>query len=188
MITQEQMTSGLSEIGSVVSPSELHGHLCGRLVVGHQISGSMGQKIVAECLGVAIDELESIQEILSDLVDETTAVLDADLFSFRLLLPDDEIALFERLEALSAWCQGFLSGIGSSAGLQGSKVMTEEKETISDLVEISQISPDVDESEENEAYFLEVSEYVRLAVFNLFDQFRLEDGEPVSTGADTSVH
>lgn len=188
MITQEQLMSGLSEIGAVVSPSELHGHLCGRLVVGHQISGFFGQKVTAECLGMSLEELDPIHEMLTELIEETAAILDADLFSFRLLLPDDEIALFTRLEALSNWCQGFLSGIASSAGLQDSKVMDEEGDTISDLVEISQISLDVDDSEENEALFLEVSEYVRLAAFNLFDQFRLQDGEAVSTGADTSIH
>ena len=66
--------------------------------------------------------------------------------------------------------------------------MKVEQDTVNDLIAISQIEVNEDDSEENEALYAEVSEYVRLAVFNLFDQFRLEDGEQVSTGADQSVH
>ena len=187
MITHEQLQSQLQEVGAIVNASELHGHFCGRLVIGHQLTGSFGLKIAEDCLGVSLAG-SSAEEILGELTSEVAAVLENDLFSFRLMLPEDDEALVSRLSALSEWCQGFLAGVGSSAGLQESKVMKEEGETIRDLIEISQISLDVEESEESEALFEEVSEYVRLAAFNLFDQFRLQDGEAVSTGADNSIH
>jgi len=188
MIDHDEIKARLDEIGAVISASELHGHYCGRLVVGHGILGKMGLKIAADCMGLSPDDMEPLEDMVSDLTEEISAVLENDLFSFRLLLPGDQEALYIRMEALSEWCQGFLSGVASSAGSGDSEVMKNENETINDLVEISQISLDIDESEENEAMFLEVSEYVRLAAFNLFDQFRTQDGEPVSTGADTPIH
>lgn len=188
MITHEELRSQLDEVGAIISASELHGHLCGRLVVGQQISGALGQKIIAECMGRDVGELDGQADSFLDLAEQITLILENDLFEFRLLLPADNEAIYIRAEALSDWCQGFLAGVASSAGLSDSDVMVEENSTINDLIEISQVSLDVDESEENEALFTEVSEYVRLAVFNLFDQFRLQDGEQVSTGADAQIH
>ena len=188
MITYEDLRAQLEELGAIVSASELQGHLCGRLVVGQQISGTRGQKILSECLGFSAEELGPSADSFVELADEITLLLENDLFDFRLLLPPDNEAIYIRIEAVSEWCQGFLAGVGSSAGLKDSDLMIEENETINDLVEITQISLDVEESDENEALLVEVSEYVRLAVFNLFDQFRLRDGEPVSTGVDTPIH
>ena len=188
MTTHEELQDQLNEIGSMASASELHGHYCGRLIAGHQLRGDFGLKITSECIGLSTRELTPFKEFFADLTDQTVAVLENDLFSFQLLLPSDEIALPSRLEALSDWCQGFLAGIASTAGLQDSAVMREEADTVNDIIEISKISLDVDESEESETLFSEVSEYVRLAVFNLFDQFRIEDGEAVSTGVEPTTH
>lgn len=188
MTTHEELQSQLNEIGAVAGASELHGHYCGRLIAGHQLHGDFGLKVTSECIGLSKRELKPIEDFFLDLTEQAVAVLENDLFSFQLMLPGDDIALPARLEALSEWCQGFLAGIASSAGLQESAVMREETGTVNDIIEISQISLDVEESEESEALFAEVSEYVRLAVFNLFDQFRIEDGEAVSTGVEPTTH
>lgn len=189
MITHDHINSTLSDISSVVGPSELHGHLCGRVVIGHDISGAFGKKVLLECLGMSPSDIEHAEIQLQEFREETAGILGSDLFSFRLLLPDDDEPLPVRLHALSEWCQGFLTGIASTAGLNESPVLESEKETINHLAEISQIDTDVDEEdEESEALYSEVSEYVRLAAFNLFDQFRSEDGEPVSTGLESTLH
>jgi len=39
----------------------------------------------------------------------------ASQMDFQPLLPDDEHALDARVEALGAWCQGFLYGFGAAA-------------------------------------------------------------------------
>lgn len=189
MITHDQINSTLSEISSVVGPSELHGHLCGRVVIGHELAGAFGKKVVLECLGMSASDVDPVDIQLQEFREETVAILTSDLFSFQLLLPDDDEPLTQRLQALSEWCQGFLTGIASAAGLRENPVLEAEKETISHLAEISQLDTEVDEQdEESETLYLEVTEYVRLATFNLFDQFRSEDGEPVSTGAESTLH
>jgi len=188
VITQEELTNGLREAGAVADASELHGYLVGRLITGHTLHTEKGLQILADYLGISREDLAPLESDLSQMALTTNTTLDQDVFSFRLLLPDDDMAISARLEALSDWCQGFLVGIGSSAGLGTSKVMEEDSDVVSDLVAITQISCDEEDSEDNENMFFEVSDYVRLAVLQLFDQCRLTDGESVSTGADVSVH
>lgn len=188
MISHEDLRAQLEELGAVIEASELHGHLCGRLVVGQTIVGPFGKKILGECLGLSPEEVDASAGSFTELAEQITALLEKDLFSFQLFLPSDIEAMSTRLEALSEWCQGFLAGLASSAGLGDSDVMIGENATINDLIEITQVSLDIDESDESEELFVEVCEYVRLAVFNLFDQFRLQDGESVSTGVEQSIH
>ena len=184
MITQEELTSGLKEMGAVAEACELHGYIVGRLITGHTLQGEKGVQTIADYLGVALDDIAPLKSDLQHMTAALRTTLDQDVFSFQLLLPDDELSISARLEALSDWCQGFLVGIGSSAGLGDSKVMEEDSDVLADLVAITQISTDEEDSEDNEAMFFEVSDYVRLAVLQLFDQLRLSDGESVSTGVD----
>lgn len=176
MIAQEllyqQTVEQLREVGALVSPAELHGHLCGRHVVGHHLEGAFGMRMIADYVDLPITDLEPIADQLADLIEKWVLVMDQDLFSFRLYLPDDDIALMTRLEDLAGWCEGFLNGLGSTAGDEEAKLMQEEQETLADLVEISRIDAGVEETDENEGLYAEVSEFVRLAAFNLFDRFR----------------
>lgn len=168
----QQMEEQLKEVGALISPSELHGHLCGRHVVGHHLEGGFGMRMVADYVDLSLSELEPAIESLNQLIEEWVLVMERDLFNFRLFLPDDNIALISRLDELARWSEGFLSGLGSTAGDDEAKIMQEEQETLADLVEISKIDSDVEDNDENEALYAEVSEYVRLAAFNLFDRFR----------------
>jgi len=167
-----KMQEQLKEVGALISPSELHGHLCGRHVVGHHLEAAFGLRMIADYLDLPLADIEPIAEELKDLIDNHVLVMERDIFNFRLLLPDDDIALISRLDELGRWSEGFLTGLGSTAGDDEAKLMNEERETLADLVEISKIDSDVQESDENEALYAEVSEFVRLAAFNLFDRFR----------------
>ena len=42
-------------------------------------------------------------------------MLDDGELKFEPLLPSDDAPLAEQVEALAVWCQGFLSGVGSTA-------------------------------------------------------------------------
>jgi len=176
MVGQEQNYQSLShqfkQIGALLSPSELHGHLCGRYVVGHHIEGVFGLRLIADYLDLPVSGVESIDEELSDFVTTHVLVMDQELFDFRLFVSDDEQALVTRLDDLAKWCEGFLTGLGSTAGKEEAKIMQEEHDTLSDLIEISKIDSNVEDTEENEALYTDLYEYVRLASFNLFDRFR----------------
>jgi len=171
-ILYQQMVEQFDNAGVLVSPAELHGHLCGRHVVGHHLEGGLGLRMVSDYVDLPTGELEPISGGLDVIINQWVLVMDKDLFSFRLFLPEDSIALSERLTELATWCEGFLNGLGTTAGDDEAKLMQAEQEILADLVEISRLETEVDDTDENEALYVEVSEFVRLAAFNLFDQFR----------------
>ncbi len=79
-------------------------------------------------------------------------------FSFQLLLPDDDHSLEERARALGEWCGGFMLGIGYTAR-EGDEWPGDCGEILHDFSQICRIactSPD------DEADFMELSEYVRI--------------------------
>ena len=94
--------------------------------------------------------------------------------TFNLLLPDDETALSVRAESLSTWCQGFLTGLGLS-GVQ----MSESNETTRDLrealVHLTEIAKldieNIEMLDEDEEAYMEVTEYVRMVVFAIYDEY-----------------
>jgi hypothetical protein len=171
-ILYQQMVEQFDTAGVLESPAELHGHLCGRHVVGHHLEGNFGLGVVADYVDLPASDLESISDDLETFIRRWVLIMDEELFDFRLFLPEDSIALSGRLEELAAWCEGFLNGLGGTAGDDEAALMRAEEETLADLVEISRLETDVEDTDENEALYAEISEFVRLAAFNLFDQFR----------------
>lgn len=102
------------------------------------------------------------QETLSDLQDIS--------FLFKPLLPDDELPLSERLVAVSEWCKNYLSGLGEGMGAEF-EVSEDGKEALQDISAIGQISTEFEaesDEEEGERDYLELVEYIRIAVQLIF--------------------
>ncbi len=172
-----------NRLGILISPAEVHGHLCGRHIVGHHIESPFGIRIVEDYLEYPLGDQAEAADVLAQLIEQHTLIMDRDLFEFRLFLPGDDSAISSRVQALSSWVEGLLAGIGSTLGDAEAAVMAAEEHILADLVEISRADTSARESEENETSYAEIAEYVRLAAFNLYDRFRevVEDhpmGEP----------
>jgi uncharacterized protein YgfB (UPF0149 family) len=184
--TYDEFERVLREARALPEPAEAHGTLAGAL-----------------CSSRDYGLLEWLREILPDDSPEEAALQSSVLqkvydgmvrslggidANFAPLLPDDESALGERAEALSAWCQGFLYGLGSGTTADPSKVSTEAAEIIRDFTEITHVGVDAeDENEENETAFAEVVEFVRVGVQLLFVELAPARGEEAMPGA-TSIH
>ncbi len=97
---------------------------------------------------------------------------------FNLGLPDDEETLETRVKALACWLGGFLSTLGEVGS--GFPKTREGREVLRDLVEISRVDPPPVATENDERDFLEVAEYVRMAVQFLYDERRGATAPPVS--------
>src|SRR5690554_8039830 len=91
--------------------------------------------------------------------------------TFQPLLPDDDYALDQRLEALVAWVRGFLEGMALAAGASLGQAPDEIRELIEDMVAISQLSEDEESDEESEQQLLEITEYIRLGALAVFTEF-----------------
>ena len=164
----DELADLLVELGGGSHPSELHGLLCGTFSGGTAPGVEAWNRQVSSLLG---DEAIGShgEEMLSRLYELTLKDLQQADFGIALLLPDDEEALEQRTEALGYWCQGFLSGFGEAAA--GRNLSEEAEGVIGDFSEIAQIQPEQDDSDEAERFFMEVSEFVRMAMITLFAEF-----------------
>jgi uncharacterized protein YgfB (UPF0149 family) len=98
---------------------------------------------------------------------------------FKLLLPDDDDSLPERVEAISAWCQGFIYGLAAGGIQQGSELPEDTEELLKDMVEISRAGHDVDDGgddaaneDEDEVALMEIEEYVRMGVLLIYEELQ----------------
>lgn len=164
--------------GAFNHPSELHGALAGQLAAGQRLSTERWETFAAEHVGTenllpAEGGSPDARDFFEAVYTQTLHGLQSDQMNFRLLLPEDEAPMAERLFALSAWVRGFLEGMARAGGERLAGAPEEIRELIEDFVAISQVEDDVDEEEEaeNEGQWAEVSEFVRIGAMTVFAEF-----------------
>ncbi|MDE1168561.1 MAG: YecA family protein [Pseudomonas sp.] len=169
----------LSAGGHPVSPAELHGLLLGRSCAG---AGFDAEGWLADAaLLLETEPADNVRNALIGLQEMVKGELSGDDMTVVVLLPSDEAPLTERATALGQWCQGFLNGFGLNAG--GKDLSQEATEIIQDLAAIAQVQEALEESEDGEADYMEVMEYLRVAPLLLFTEL----GKPVEA-AKPSLH
>lgn len=153
--------------------AEQHGQLCALLCLLESIS-------LEQWLEVALPQADKnnalvaeTRDILAEIYRLTLESIDADDFGFQLLLPDDDASLAVRLQAISEWCQGFLMGITHSGITDIDKLASNLPEIVRDFVEISRAdSFDINDTDEDEAAYVEISEFVRMGTLLFRVEFR----------------
>ena len=171
------------QLGVEGSPSELHGALIGSLVSGHQLTQvewltQVTSQVGTQLLDAANQELRRQFEALYK---EGEQVFQRDVLSFALMLPDDDVPLGQRLEAIGAWCQGFIEGLSRGLAVFKPQLSEDARELLADLMAIAEIDPEVEESDEQESYYAELVEFVRVAAMNLYDEFIDRSAAPSGT-------
>lgn len=171
--------------GSLNSAAELHGMLCGKLSGGAQMTPDSWLAAAVEFLDLTDAPDTEVATALDQLLSDTREQLGSEHFALALVLPDDEVPMEQRVEALGQWCHGFLSGFGS-AGISGDrKLSPEAAEALRDFAAIAQIEPAPENGEQSEANLMEVTEYVKVAALSLY----LELGAPQrSTPTAPTLH
>jgi len=180
-----QLSDLLQTLGALQSAAELHGFLVGQLAAGKRLSRSEWLRAANEeaDLSQNPDEVEGDQ--LHALYSNALATLQRGELDFQLLLPEDDNPLLERIENLGQWCQGFLTGFG----LAGSHLKIDEElaDSLRDLATIAQIGANDDDaaldSSENDLF--SITEYVRLAVIEIFWKHHNESAAPTPQKATT---
>ncbi|WP_049631598.1 UPF0149 family protein [Cellvibrio sp. pealriver] len=175
----DELANLLAPLGTLNSPSELHGLLCGKLAGGATLSETHWLLEAVEFLDFIAAPDERVRIALSRLYHTTNDQLQGQM-SLKLMLPDDDSLLSERVRGLSEWCHGFLTGFGS-VDHQGKRVINEEfEEMLEDIANIVQIQADDEEDEaSSEADYMEVTEYVRVVVNSLYFEFSAEPAAPL---------
>ena len=150
--------------------SECHGLLCGLLCRDPSASADDFRHHLA-ATQLVVNEGTALNSALVDAWEATVRQLDDEELGFLLWLPDDEDELEERTLSLAQWCSGFLVGLASGGEIQA--LTDEAREAIEDLQQIARAEvSDSDSSEEDEAAFAEIVEYVRVVALMMREDMR----------------
>lgn len=179
----DDLANLLLPLGTLNSPAELHGLLCGKLSGGEQLTETRWLLDAVEFLDFTQAPDESVRQALTALYQDTRAQLRSESFDLVLLLPDDDSDIDQRLAALGQWCYGFLTGFGS-AGVGRQALTDEAQDTLRDLASIAQIEIDTEGAEDTESDYMEISEYLRMAVSSLYIEFTSDDSEMDTTSTN----
>jgi uncharacterized protein len=161
----DEVAQALAAAGSAVHASEAHGCLCGAACVRRDYG-------LAEWMDeIFPDGAGRDDDLLPTLRARTAAALAGGQMEFEPLLPDDEQPLAARVEALGAWCHGFLYGFGAAGTAGGAQMPDDVAEVLSDLAKFSQAGAVGSESPEvEEDAYVELVEFVRAAVQLVYDE------------------
>lgn len=165
-----ELSEALNDTALKMHASQVHGIITGLLC------GNPNNKAAWEEMITGNQESDATHNSLQLLYEGTATHLSDFLMDFQLVLPEDDDDLPVRAEGLTLWCQGFLTGL-KSAGIQVvEREPGEVTEAIDDLVEIAKMNyEDVVASEEDEEAYVELIEYVRMAVIMINQELREEE-------------
>jgi yecA family protein len=169
-LTHTSLSDLLSRAGAETCASEFHGFLCGQLCAAESAD---------EDLWVELLDLQTRDDVLAERcyaeARRLAVGVDSDLrsqdFSFRLLLPDEDSDLAERVDALGEWCHGFLNGFGLVEGRAGAELDEDCRELLDDFSVICRVSAGEPEDGDEEHLF-QVVEYVRVGVMTIYEEYR----------------
>jgi uncharacterized protein YgfB (UPF0149 family) len=164
----DDVARALAAAGSTVHAAEAHGCLCGALCVRREYALP---DWLEEILPDGTSETTVDDAPLAALHRRSTADLAGLDMEFEPLLPDEEQPLTIRVEALGAWCQGFLFGFGSAGSVARAELPEDVAEVLTDLAEISRAGAVGSDSVavEEEAY-VELVEFLRVGVQLTYDE------------------
>lgn len=159
-----------------VSPSELHGQLCGYLCAG---ADAQGEAFINALLNNKRDSesRSALLELFSTFSISQQQFNQFD-FAFEFLLPDDNQPLLDRAQAFSEWCSGFVEAL-QLAGVDREQFYEEEaQEALSHLEDFALLEYEsVEVSEEDEVALMEIMEYARMAVIRLHGDLLMNERE-----------
>lgn len=170
--TYAELTEWLAKAAYPLHPSQVHGVVCGILCKKTSDHASSGWQ---ELL-LGSKDIEGDQSLLQTLYNATSHDLEDFLFEFEPILPDEEEDLSYRAQGLALWCQGVLTGLNLIGIPIEHREPGEVTEAINDLIEIANMDyQEVVSSEEDEAAFIELVEYVRMAMILIYQEIRSEE-------------
>ncbi len=181
--TYDDLAEALEKTTLKLHPSQVHGLITG-ILCGNPNSSTAWEELVT-----GDKEPKSTHELLQTLYNKTENQLEEFLFEFHLLLPSDEDSLTERAEALTVWTQGFLTGLKLAEVQIVDRPVGDITEAINDIIEIAKMNyEEVVASEEDEAAFVELVEYVRMAVILIYQDLHDTLNATQSTNSSNHLH
>lgn len=161
----DALAAMLSAANTPFSAAYVHGMMSGLLCTDLRSSESLW-KVVLDGLP-AVVPMAAENELLNKLFTMTAKHLQEAPGAMQMVLPEDEAALSVRLKALSEWCDGYLEGIAlENAGLKLDVV----QEVLADLAKIKEVVTKTKSSKENEASYVEIVEFIKVAILLVYEE------------------
>lgn len=175
----------LRQCGSNWDAAQTHGLLTGRLAVSGVSAGPDWFMQVLEGSDEHGAARLECQKLLDTLYQSTFWQLSERLSEFQPLLPDDDSDAHDRASALAHWCEGFLHGLVSAKhgdALRDRLAAEPLSDIIRDMLQMTRAEPDdAADMETNEAAYVELVEYLRVAA-----QLAYEELSDIRHSADAS--
>lgn len=180
-LTYDALEALLARAEATTDAAETHGLICGLLCAAGRLDEDMWlAHIYDEPPDANNIAAQQANRTLLQLAEVTRDALFSPDLDLQLLLPDDEVPLPDRAEALAAWCDGFLSGLGLGGVTEESLRSDEVKEIMRDLADISRVGFDADEpDEEDEMAYMEIVEYLRMGTLLISEELQPLDAPPM---------
>ena len=160
-----EVTEQIQQLQLGLDAAELHGSLCGYLSGGGPHTAERGdwlEKVMADPQPLPIAPDTALDRMFV----ATEHLLESPDFGFDLLLPDIELPVVERGDALMSWCRGFLGGFGLAAGATP-PLSEESRDALADLARMASSDLSYDDPEADAQALEEVAEFVRVAALLL---------------------
>jgi uncharacterized protein YgfB (UPF0149 family) len=169
--THDTLSLALDQLQADCSAAELHGVMVGMLAGGARMNRSALMKSLEAHADVSTAFADEMIASLWQLQLKTLEDLGADDLLFQPLLPDDDDDLNLRVMALADFARGLLAGFGLAVQANNPALAGEiVRETLQDIVNISQLDSVDEPDEESELAYAELHEFVRLGVIHLFEE------------------
>ncbi len=165
--------------------SELHGVLTGLICAGFTFEDKGYIAMLNDLFNEGDSFPSAVKIALNKVFHQLWADILDDTYTFNLMLPDDDDSIVERGHALGVWVQGFNLGFGLQQK-ESPVISAEVKEVLTDFSEIANLSEEMEEDEDTEQAYFEISEYVRISALLCFSELATPPNTNPASGNDAT--
>lgn len=166
-----ELATLFNHCGAIPSPAEWQGYLLGQWAAGHAFDPDDWLAQTMHYCQWATPPNEQDQQVLLVVYQMARDDLESAHMHLHMVLPDDSVALEQRLQALEQWCQGFTIGFAvASDQLPRRERPKDIQEALQDVITLSQIGApghDSDAAQNEKDYFL-LCHYLGLAALMVY--------------------
>jgi len=185
----QQVSDIIGPANQLTSPAEIHGIMSGVLCAGiHNLDEATWDEAGFFSFGTE-NITESQAQTIMQLFQATKAKITHMEFDYALFLPSDDESLKIRAVAFGQWCQGFLSGFGLAGGQLNEQEHSDALEALQRISDAAKIKyAGLEMSEEDERAYMEVTEYVRMAVLVIYSDLHKSNEQAKGNETNTKYH
>ncbi|MGB1109550.1 MAG: UPF0149 family protein [Gammaproteobacteria bacterium] len=160
----EALDAELRAVAAALFAAEAHGVLCGLLCADEGIQADFWERQIFGEMEADEAGCPQCRGMIEEIFDWTKRSLNGEELEFEMLLPEEDVPLSERTQALVGWASGFLVGMGLGGFREEANISAEARETLADLEQVARAEIPEDDDEAQEDALIQIVEYIRVAV------------------------